>query len=138
MAFGVSLGIELGDRIWVSSEIEASTLRYDPVDIIIDLLSLVVDQAYRGRGAGRMLIRFGTDKADELGIETVVSSLPSAKGAYEKCGLGAIEIIPADVDVPDPSPRWQELQDDDLSGWLMWRPIGHDYMEGIDKAPWLH
>jgi GNAT superfamily N-acetyltransferase len=138
MAFGVSLGIELGDRIWVSSEIEASTLRYDPVDIIIDLLSLVVDQAYRGRGAGRMLIRFGTNKADELGIETVVSSLPSAKGAYEKCGLGAIEIIPADVDVPDPSPRWQELQDDDLSGWLMWRPIGHDYMEGIDKAPWLH
>jgi len=138
MAFGVSLGIELGDRIWVSSEIEASTLRYDPVNIITDLLSLVVDQAYRGRGAGRMLIRFGTDKADELGIETVVSSLPSAKGAYEKCGLGAIEIIPADVDVPDPSPRWQELQDDDLSGWLMWRPIGHDYMEGIDKAPWLH
>jgi GNAT superfamily N-acetyltransferase len=98
----------------------------------------VVNQAYRGRGAGRMLIRWGTDKADELGIETVISSLPSAKGAYEKCGLGAIEIIPADVDVLNPSPRWQELQDDDLSGWLMWRPVGHDYIEGVDRAPWLH
>ena len=84
-----------------------------------------------------MLIRWGTAKADELGIETVVSSLPFARGAYEKCGLGAIEIIPADVEVPDPSSRWKELQADDLSGWLMWRPIGHDYVEGVDRAPWL-
>ena len=138
MAFGGSLGRELVDRIWVSREIETSAFRYTLVDIMIDLLSLVVNQACRGRGAGRMLIRWGIDKADELGIETVVSSLPSAKGAYEKCGLGAIEIIPADVDVPDPSQRWQELQNDDLSGWLMWRPVGHDYVEGVDRAPWLH
>ncbi|KAF2791647.1 hypothetical protein K505DRAFT_248473 [Melanomma pulvis-pyrius CBS 109.77] len=103
----------------------------------MDLLSLVVNQAYRGRGAGRLLIEWGTAKADELGIETVVSSLPSARGAYEKCGLGPIEIIPADVDVPDPSPRWKELQADDLSGWLMWRPIRHDYDAAVDKAPWL-
>jgi GNAT superfamily N-acetyltransferase len=109
----------------------------NPADLTTDLLSIVVNQAYRGRGAGRMLIRWGTDKADELGIETAISSLPSAKGAYEKCGLGGIEIIPADVDVPDPSPRWKELQDEDLSGWLMWRPVGHDYVEGVDKAPWL-
>lgn len=86
-----------------------------------------------------MLVRFGIEKADELGIETVVSSLPSARGMYEKCGLGSIEIIPADksLNVPNPSDKWKELQDDDLSGWLMWRPIGHDYVEGVDKAPWL-
>jgi hypothetical protein len=35
-----------------------------------------------------MLIRWGIDKADELGVETVISSLPSARGAYEKSGLG--------------------------------------------------
>jgi len=138
MVFGVSLGRELGDHTWVSGEIEIRVLSFISVDILIDLLSIVVNQACRGRGAGRMLIRWGTDKADELGIETVISSLPSAKGAYEKCGLGAIEIIPADVYVQDASPRWQELQDDDLSGWLMWRPVGHDYVEGVDRAPWLH
>jgi hypothetical protein len=86
-----------------------------------------------------MLIRWGTDKADELGIETAISSLPFARGAYEKCGLGCIEVIPPnpELKVENPSERWKELQKDDLSGWLMWRPIGHDYVEGVDKAPWL-
>ncbi|KAF2468952.1 uncharacterized protein BDR25DRAFT_230843, partial [Lindgomyces ingoldianus] len=91
----------------------------------------------RHRGAGRMLIRWGTAKADELGIETVISSLPSARGAYEKCGFGPIELIPPDVEVEDPSPRWKELQNDDLTGWLMWRPIGRDFIVGEDKAPWI-
>jgi hypothetical protein len=86
-----------------------------------------------------MLIRWGTDKADELGIETVISSLPSARGAYEKCGLGAIEIIPPDpsLEVESPSEKWKELLDDDLSGWLMWRPVGRDFVVGLDRAPWL-
>lgn len=92
-----------------------------------------------------MLIRWGTNKADDLGIETAISSLPSARGAYERCGFGGIEIIP-------PSPRlkerleelkkehkgqkWEELMGDDLSGWLMWRPVGRDWVEGEDVVPW--
>ena len=107
--------------------------------ILSDLLSITVHTEHRHRGAGRLLVRWGTAKADELGIETVVSSLPSAKGAYEKSGLGCIEVIPADesLRVEDPSPKWRELLEDDLSGYLMWRPIGHDYVDGVDKAPWL-
>jgi len=86
-----------------------------------------------------MLIRWGIDKADELGIETAISSLPFARGAYERSGLGCIEVIPPDLslDVENPSEKWKELQADDLSGWLMWRPVGHDYVDGVDKAPWL-
>lgn len=103
----------------------------------IDLHSLVVAQSHRNRGAGRMLIRWGIKKADELGVETVVSSLPSARGAYEKCGLGTIEVIPPDVEAESPSDRWKELQSDDLSGYLMWRPIGRDFVEGKDRAPWM-
>lgn len=105
----------------------------------MDLHALVVHPGHRKRGAGRMLIRWGTDKADDLGIETVVSSLPSARGAYEKSGLGAIELLPPSpsLNVENPSERWKELQAEDLTGWLMWRPIGHDYVEGVDKAPWL-
>lgn len=86
-----------------------------------------------------MLIRWGIDKADELGIETVVSSLMSARVAYEKCGLGCIEQIPPheSLNKPYPCERWKELALDDLRGWLMWRPIGHDYVDGVDKAPWV-
>ncbi|KAF2679431.1 hypothetical protein K458DRAFT_480342 [Lentithecium fluviatile CBS 122367] len=105
----------------------------------MDLHAVCVHPDHRKRGVGRMLIRWGIEKGDELGIETVISSLPSARGAYEKCGLGCIEIIPPDpsLNVENPSERWKELQAEDLSGWLMWRPIGHDYVEGVDRAPWL-
>jgi len=111
----------------------------------MDLHSLVVHPAHRHRGAGRLLIRWGTAKADELGIETVVSSLLSARGAYEKCGLGCVEIIPpspelekrlGDLEREGKGQKWKELLEDDLSGWLMWRPIGRDWKDG-DKAPWM-
>ena len=83
-----------------------------------------------------MLLRWGTDKADELGIETVISSLPSARGAYKRCGFGEIEYIPPNVKVSNPSDRWKQLEAEDLGGYLMWRPIGHDFVEGKDRAPW--
>lgn len=114
-------------------------------DLILDLLSITVHTAHRHRGAGRLLIRWGTAKADELGIETVISSLPSAKGAYAKSGLGVIEVIPpnprlqerlAELEKEGRGQKWKELLDEDLSGWLMWRPIGRDFEEG-DKAPWM-
>ncbi|KAJ4358786.1 uncharacterized protein N0V89_003370 [Didymosphaeria variabile] len=105
----------------------------------MDLHSITVHTGHRYRGIGRLLIRWGLDKADELGIETVVSSLVSARGAYEKCGLGCIEMIPPSpsLNVPYPSEKWKELESDHLSGWLMWRPAGHDYVAGVDKAPWV-
>ncbi|KAH7071328.1 hypothetical protein BKA63DRAFT_568465 [Paraphoma chrysanthemicola] len=110
----------------------------------MDLLSITVHTAHRHRGVGRMLIRWGTEKADELGIETAISSLNSARGAYERCGFGCIEVIPpnprlqerlGELDNEGKGKKWKELLEDDLSGWLMWRPIGKDWEEG-DKAPW--
>jgi hypothetical protein len=92
-----------------------------------------------------MLIRWGTDKADEFGVETVISSLPSARGAYEKGGFGCIEVIPPNpnldkrleqLESEGKGKKWRELLEDDLSGFLMWRPIGRDWAEG-DKAPWM-
>ncbi len=105
-----------------------------------DLHSLIVDPKHRFRGAGRLLVRWGIDKADELGIEVVVSSLKSARPAYERSGLGYIELIPPDLELfverEGRGEKWKELLQDDLTGCLMWRPIGRDWREG-DKAPWM-
>jgi N-acetylglutamate synthase-like GNAT family acetyltransferase len=99
-----------------------------------------VSPSHRKSGAGRALLQWGKDKADELRIETVISSLPSAKGAYEKCGFGCIEVLPADaelwVEKEGRGEKWKELLEEDLSGWLVWRPVGRDWREG-DQAPWL-
>lgn len=32
--------------------------------------------------------------------------------------------------------KWRELLEDDLNGWLMWRPVGRDWRDG-DRAPWI-
>jgi GNAT superfamily N-acetyltransferase len=111
----------------------------------LDLHSITVHPSHRHRGVGRMLIRWGTTKADELGIETVISSLNSARGAYERCGFGCIEVIPPnprleerlkELEKEGRGQKWKDLLEDDLSGWLMWRPVGRDWMDG-DKAPWI-
>ncbi|KAF2023283.1 hypothetical protein EK21DRAFT_45104, partial [Setomelanomma holmii] len=105
----------------------------------MDLLSITVHTAHRHRGIGRMLIRWGTEKADELGIETAISSLNSARGAYEKSGFGCIEVIPpnprlqerlGELQMKGRGDTWKRLLEDDLTGWLMWRPIGRDWVEG--------
>jgi hypothetical protein len=92
-----------------------------------------------------MLVRWGTTKADELGIETVIHSFAFARGAYERCGFGCIERVPPsprletrleDLQKEGKGQKWKELFDEDLTGWLMWRPIGRDFIEGKDVAPW--
>lgn len=109
----------------------------------MDLLSITVHPLHRHRGVGRMLVRWGTDRADELGIETVISSLPSARGAYERSGFGCIEMIPPtpmleerlqELKREEKGQKWRELLQDDLSGWFMWRPVGRDWVEGEDVS----
>ncbi|CAI6336896.1 unnamed protein product [Periconia digitata] len=110
----------------------------------MDLHSIITSPKHRKNGCARLLLAHGKQKADALNIPIVISSLPSARGAYEKCGFGAIEVIP-----PHPSlkgreeeveggmsDKWRSWCEEDLSGWLMWRPVGRDYREG-DKAPWV-
>jgi hypothetical protein len=82
-----------------------------------------------------MLVEWGTRKADELGVEAIVVSVPFAVPFYEKVGFGQIEQIDVDFDVAEPSEKWRKYQAEDLRTFLMWRPAGRDYQSG-DKAPW--
>jgi hypothetical protein len=93
----------------------------------MDLASIASSPTHRHRGAGRLLICWGTARADELRIETVIS----VRGAYERCSFGCIEVLPPDpelfVQKEGRGEKWKELQEDDLSGWLMWRPVRRDW-----------
>ncbi|KAH9830691.1 GNAT family acetyltransferase like protein [Teratosphaeria destructans] len=65
--------------------------RYDAIKTrhgnLVSLDILAIDPAYQRRGVGGALVRWGTDKADELGVETVVESSVFGKGLYEKHGF---------------------------------------------------
>ena len=96
---------------------------------------MIVHPEYRLHGLGRDLIEWGTHKADELGVETIIVSVPFAAPVYEKTGFGRIEQIDIDFNVFDPSEKWKEYQSEDLRAFLMWRPAGRDF-QSSDKAPW--
>jgi predicted N-acetyltransferase YhbS len=52
--------------------------------LVLDLC--FVDPVYQNRGVGKMLIEWGIQKADEMGVDIWLVSTPNAKGFYERAG----------------------------------------------------
>jgi len=94
---------------------------------------MIVHPNYRYQGLGRMLIEWGTNKANELGVETIVVSVPFAVPVYEKTGFGIVEQIDVDFSISNPSAKWKEYQSEDLRAFLMWKPAGRGFQIG-DKV----
>ncbi|OTB06975.1 hypothetical protein M426DRAFT_318340 [Hypoxylon sp. CI-4A] len=103
----------------------------------VELEQLVVHPSYRNKGAGKLLLDWGIQEADKLGLECCVESVPFAVPFYEKFGFGNADGLKPDFATPNPSTEWKEYAADDLRVFLMWRPAGHNYQRGEDKLPWL-
>jgi len=54
---------------------------------LVSLDILTIDPAFQRRGVGTKLVEWGTQKADELGVEAVVESSVYGKGLYQKHGF---------------------------------------------------
>lgn len=65
---------------------------------LLSLDILAIDPAYQRKGAGGMLVKWGTDEADRQGVDTTVESSVFGKGLYEKNGF----VFHRDVVLPDP------------------------------------
>ena len=83
-----------------------------------------------------MLIEWGTRKADDLGLESCVESVPFALPIYEKCGFGNVDGLVPDMKIESPSDKWKTWAAEDLRVFLCWRPAGRDFEEGKDKDAW--
>jgi predicted N-acetyltransferase YhbS len=82
-----------------------------------------------------MLVQWGLERANAVGVEAVVESVPFSVPFYEKCGFGCVEQIDIDFSVPEPSEQWQRYQAEDTRAFFMWRPAGKDY-DVEDAIPW--
>lgn len=58
---------------------------------------LHADPAFQGRGAGSLLIKWGTQKADELRLPVYLEASPKGHGLYEKHGFKDIEVFDFDL-----------------------------------------
>lgn len=77
-----------------------------------------------------MLIEWGTGKASEYGVDTIVVSVPYAVPVYEKCGFGMMEQLNIDFTASNPSETWKKYQAEDLRLFLMWKPVGRTFEIG--------
>ena len=84
-------------------------------------MQIVVHPDYRRQGIARMLTKWGTDIADERGVETVVVTVPFARLVYEKLGFECVEEIKVDFEVQEPSEKWKGWQGEDMRAFLMVR-----------------
>jgi GNAT superfamily N-acetyltransferase len=101
-----------------------------------ELDQVVTHPAHRRKGAAVLLMQWGIDKADQLGLEACIESVPSARPVYERYGFVVTDVIDVDMTVPDPSERWKELQQLELTAFYMWRPKGGKFVEGETAVPW--
>jgi GNAT superfamily N-acetyltransferase len=62
-----------------------------------DLSMLQTDPAFQGRGAGALLMKWGTEKADELGLPVYLESSPKGHRFYQRHGFKDLEVFTFDV-----------------------------------------
>lgn len=62
------------------------------------LMYICVDPEYQRRGVGGMLVRWGTGKADGLGIPCFLESSPFGYGLYKKCGFVDVEQLAVSIE----------------------------------------
>ena len=74
------------------------------------ILGLSVDPKHQRKGVGSALLKWGADRADELGVFTWVHSSEMAWKAYEKAGFEVQGTLDLDLDewAPRPPPVEEE------------------------------
>lgn len=73
---------------------------------------LFVTGSYRGRGAGRMLMRWGLKIADELGLDAFVESTELGYSLYESLGFIKVGYTRLDAHTENPTAEWQAVYDE--------------------------
>ncbi|MCJ1374398.1 hypothetical protein MMC20_005630 [Loxospora ochrophaea] len=95
--------------------------------------------SHRRRGAGRLMMEWGLNKADELGLDAFVEATDAGFPLYKSVGFVTVDDILPDVHNEDPTEEWRRLKEQlrlPMHGFFMWRPKGGRYEKGKTKFPW--
>ena len=65
---------------------------------------------YRRHGVGRMLMDWGLERADRLGLETYVDATEEGKKLYDKYGFRVVNEHDFSTHRIDKSPTWREME----------------------------
>ena len=84
-----------------------------------------------------MLVEWGLQKADELGLEAFVESTLDGKPLYESCGFTTMNEFDLRTSLPEETEELKKLQRDlAFRGYFLWKPPGGVYEKGKIVVPW--
>ena len=90
-----------------------------------------------------MIMRWGLQKADEMGVEFWLDATVRGKPLYESHGFGSVLKNVLTVDNSGANEGWKRLDrvmnEDPMTMWVMWRPIGGVFEvdeKGERVRPW--
>lgn len=82
----------------------------------LDLKFVHTDPKHQRRGAGRMMMDWGTKEADDKGLTSYVQASPEGRGLYAKYGFQLVDMFAVDLS-PWGGPACDETA-------IMIRPVG--------------
>ena len=94
---------------------------------------------HRRRGAGLMMMKWGIEKADEIGFDAFVEATEEGWPMYKAAGFLTVNDFHCDAQTENPSPEWERVKADlelPMHGYFMWRPPGGKFEKGVTKYPW--
>ena len=93
---------------------------------------------YRRKGAGDLILQWGTKKADEMGLEMWLDATVHGRPLYLKHGFIVVTENNVHPKTETPNEEWKKLEEEllPITLWAMWRPLGGKYEEGQTIRPW--
>ncbi|KAI5458830.1 hypothetical protein BGZ63DRAFT_52758 [Mariannaea sp. PMI_226] len=92
---------------------------------------------YRRQGVADLILAWGKQKADEMGVEMWLDATKYGVPVYEKHGFIVVNENRVQPIKEDAGEAWEKIDQElqPMTFWQMWRPIGGKYEEGKTVKP---
>ncbi|KAH7121841.1 acyl-CoA N-acyltransferase [Dactylonectria estremocensis] len=94
---------------------------------------------YRRRGVADLMLAWGIQRADEMGVEMWLDSTACGVPVYLKHGFLVVNENRVRPTKDEAGEAWRKLDQElqPMAFWQMWRPVGGIYDEGKTVKPWV-
>ncbi|KAF2823663.1 acyl-CoA N-acyltransferase [Ophiobolus disseminans] len=93
--FGPGTNVEACEAFFGSLSTKKDELMGEKPHLYLHMLH--TDPSFQGRGAGKILVEWGTKEADELGLPAYLESSPSGHHLYRQCGFHDVDMLKLDL-----------------------------------------
>lgn len=104
-----------------------------------DLNIIFTHPDYRRQGIADIIMKWGIEKADAMGVEMWLDATEYGVPLYQKHGFVVVHKNNLAPKKDNPSKEWKDIAKrlEPMIMWQMWRPIRGNYAEGETVRPWV-